>query len=124
MDTIFIDGLQLKIIIGVYAWEQRVPRPVRVSLELDCDVREAAASDHIRDAVNYKAVCDRIEALVAERNFQLIEALAEAIARRVMEEFPVRALRVRVDKPGAVPAAANIGVRIERRREDYAVCGR
>jgi dihydroneopterin aldolase len=95
-----------------------------VDLELDVDARIAAASDHLRDAVDYKAVCDDIAALVSEQSFRLIETLAEAIARRIMSRFAVLGLRVRVAKPGAVPAVGGIAVRIERRREDYAVCGR
>jgi dihydroneopterin aldolase len=124
MDTIQIVGLQLKTILGVHAWEQQVSRPIVVDLELDVDARTAAASDHLRDAVDYKAVCDDIAALVSEQSFRLIETLAEAIARRIMSRFAVLGLRVRVAKPGAVPAVGRIAVRIERRREDYAVCGR
>ncbi len=124
MDTIHIEGLQLKTILGVHAWEQQVPRPILIDLELDFDIRAAAASDHLRDAVDYKAVCDDIETLVREQRFRLIETLAETIARRVITRFPVLGLRLRVGKPGAIPAASGIAVRIERRREDYAVCGR
>jgi dihydroneopterin aldolase len=124
MDTIQIVGLQLKTILGVHAWEQQVSRPIVVDLDLDVDARIAAASDHLRDAVDYKAVCDDIAALVNEQPFRLIETLAEAIARRIMSRFPVLGLRVRVAKPGAIPAAGGVAVRIERRREDYAVCGR
>ena len=124
MDTIYIEQLELTTIVGVHAWEQHVPRPLLIDVELDCDIRPAASSDHLRDAINYKSVCDAISAVVKERNFRLIETLAEAIARDLMMRFPVQALRIRVSKPGAVPGVGNIAVRIERRREDYAVCGR
>jgi dihydroneopterin aldolase len=33
-------------------------------------------------------------------------------------------VRLTIDKPGAIPDVMGIGVEIERRREDYAVCGR
>jgi dihydroneopterin aldolase len=123
MDTILVEQLELSTIIGVHAWEQHAPRRIVVDLELGCDTRPAAASDHLRDAINYKAVCDAVEALLREQRFQLIETLAEAIARRLIERFPILSVRLQVSKPGAVPSARNIAVRIERRREDYAVCG-
>lgn len=124
MDKVFIRALEIQTHIGVNAWEHHIRRPLILDLDLGVDTREAAASDHIRDAVDYKAVCDTLVALVNERQFQLLEAFAETAARRLFELFPLLTLRLHVSKPGAVPQARTVGVEIERRREDYAVCGR
>lgn len=124
MDTLYIEQLELQTIVGVHAWEQQKPRPIVIDLELDVDTREAASSDHLRDTVDYKQVCDDIAKLVSAQHYQLIEALAEAIARRLFADFPILALRLKLSKPGAVPAARNVAVRLERQRQDYAVCGR
>ncbi|ROH93167.1 dihydroneopterin aldolase [Stagnimonas aquatica] len=124
MDKVFIRQLEIQTHIGVHAWEHHIRRPLILDLDLGVDTREAAASDHIRDALDYKAVCDAIERLVRERQFQLLETFAESAARRLFEEFPLLSLRLSVSKPGAVTAARTVGVEIERRREDYAVCGR
>ncbi len=123
MDLVFIRDFIIQTHIGVHAWEHHIRRPLVLDIELGVDVREAAASDAIRDAVDYKAVCDELEALVAERQFQLLEAFAETAARRLFERFPLLTLKLSVGKPGAVPAARTVGVLIERRREDYAGCG-
>ena len=124
MDKVFIRQLEIQTHIGVHAWEHHIRRPLILDLDLGVDTREAAASDHIRDALDYKAVCDAIERLVRERQFQLLETFAESAALRLFEEFPLLSLRLSVSKPGAVTAARTVGVEIERRREDYAVCGR
>ena len=124
MDKVFIRELEIQTHIGVHAWEHYIRRPLVLDLDLGVDIREAAASDHIRDAVDYKAVCDALVQLVHERKFQLLETFAEAAARRLFEQFPLMSLRLFISKPGAVPGARTVGVEIERRREDYAVCGR
>lgn len=124
MDKVFIRALEIQTHIGVNAWEHHIRRPLILDLDLGVDTREAAASDHIRDAVDYKAVCDTLLALVNERQFQLLETFAEAAARRLFELFPLMTLRIYVSKPGAVTQAKTVGVEIERRREDYAACGR
>jgi 7,8-dihydroneopterin aldolase/epimerase/oxygenase len=123
IDTIFITQLQIDTIIGIHAWEQQAPRPLLLDLELGADIRPAAASDHIRDAVDYKAVADAIIALSQKRQFKLLETLAEATAQLLFERFQIQTLRLTIGKPGAVSEAKTVGVRIERRREDYAVCG-
>lgn len=124
IDTVFISQLEIQTVIGVHAWEQQAPRPLILDLELGVDIRPAAASDHIRDALDYQAVSDVLIALGRERQFQLIETMAETMARLLFERFPLQRLVLSVGKPGAVTAARTVGVRIERRREDYAVCGR
>ncbi len=124
IDTVFINQLRIETIIGVHAWEQHAPRPLLLDIELGMDSRAAAASDLIGDAVDYKAVADAINELTAARQFKLLETLAEAAAQRLFERFPIQTLRLAIGKPGAVPEALTVGVRIERRREDYAVCGR
>lgn len=123
MDTVFIRDFTIQTHIGVHAWEHHIRRPLVLDLDLGVDVRDAAASDAIRDAVDYKAVCDLLETLVAERQFQLLETFAETAARRLFAEFPINTLRLSVGKPGAVPAARTVGVLIERQRADYAGCG-
>ncbi|MDB5987536.1 MAG: folB [Nevskia sp.] len=123
-DFILIEQLEIGMIIGVHAWEKRAPRPLVLDLELGIDIHSAAASDKLRDAVNYRAVADEILELGRSRSFQLIETLAETIARLLFERFPITALKMTIYKPGAVPEAKTVGVRIERLREDYAVCGR
>jgi dihydroneopterin aldolase len=123
MDTVFISALHIETIIGVHAFEQNAPRPLILDLELGVDIREAAASDRIRDAVDYSAVADAIARLAAARRFQLLETLAETIARMVFERFPITTLSLSIGKPGAIDAARTVGVRISRTREDYAACG-
>ena len=123
LDTVFITALHVETVIGVHAFEQIAPRPLILDLEMGFDIREAAASDRIRDAVDYSVVADAIIQLAAGRRFQLIETLAETIARMVFERFPITTLRLSIGKPGAIDTAKTVGVRIDRRREDYAACG-
>ncbi|SFF22262.1 dihydroneopterin aldolase [Fontimonas thermophila] len=124
MDKIFIRGLTLEAVIGVHAWERRLKRPLVFDLELGVDARAAASSDRVRDAVDYTAVSAHLRRLLDEQQPALLETLAERIARALFAEFAIQTLRLAIDKPGAVEGAKQVGVVIERRREDYAACGR
>ena len=123
MDTVFISALHIDTIIGVHAFEQHAPRQLIFDLELGVDIRDAAASDQLRDAVDYSAVSIAIAELAAARRFQLLETMAETVARMIFQRFPVATLTMTIGKPGAVDAARTVGVRISRTREDYAACG-
>ena len=115
-DRVVIEGLVARTIVGIYPWEQRVRQLVRLDLEMGWDVRKAAQSDAIADALDYKAVAKRLVAFVESGRFQLIERIAEECARIVLVEFGAPWVRIKVSKPGAVTRAENVAVVIERRR--------
>lgn len=117
-DEIFIDDLQVQALIGVYDFERGAPQPLRFDVRMARDNRSAGASDALGDTIDYAAVSERIAALCAQSQYQLVEALAEHIAAQLLAEFPMHAIALRVTKPHAVPAArGGVGVQITRQRE-------
>jgi dihydroneopterin aldolase len=71
----------------------------RFLFDVELRVSDAALSDRIEDAVDYRLVADRIRAVSDGNRFHLLEALAAAVADAVLAEFPVESIRVRVRKP-------------------------
>lgn len=114
MDIVFIHDLKVETVIGVFAWERRIRQRVCLNLEMACDIARAAASDDLSHALDYKAISKRIIAFVEQAEYQLVEALAEAVATLVREEFGVAWLRLTLSKPGALSAARDVGIVIER----------
>lgn len=114
MDHVFIEGLQIDTLIGIYDWERKIRQPLLFDLEMEFDNRVPAASDAIADTLDYKAVSKRLIAFVSESGFGLVETLAERCAQIILAEFPVAKLRLKLSKPGAVRGAKAVGVMIER----------
>jgi dihydroneopterin aldolase len=114
MDTIFLHGLKVDAVIGIWDWERRIRQSVVIDLDMAADIRKAAETDSVDDTLNYKLVAKRLQQYVSESEFQLVETLAERIASIVTGEFGVAWVRVRVNKPGAIRGARDVGVVIER----------
>lgn len=114
MDIVYIRGLKVDAVIGVYDWERDIRQTLVLDLEMASNIRQGAATDSIGDALDYAAIADAVTELVAGSSYQLLESLAEAVAQRVMTGFAVPWLRLRIGKPGAVAAADDVGVVIER----------
>jgi dihydroneopterin aldolase len=114
MDVVFLRGLRIETVVGIYDWEKEIRQPVILDLEMSTDVAVAAASDRIEDAVDYKAVSKRLKQFVGEGRFELVETLAERCAEIIRNEFGVRWVRLQVNKIGAVTGAQDVGVVIER----------
>ena len=114
MDIIFLHDLRVETVIGIWEWERKIRQTVAIDLEMSADVRKAAATDSVDDTLNYKLVAKRLQQFVGDSGFQLVETLAEKIAGIVLDEFDVSWVRVRVNKPGAIRGARDVGVIIER----------
>jgi len=113
-DRVFIEDLRIQTVIGIFDWEREISQTISIDLEMAFDIRRAAKTDSIRDALDYKAVSKRLIQFVEGSDFQLVEALAEHCARIVLDEFPVVWLRLKLSKPGAVRGSSAVGVIIER----------
>jgi dihydroneopterin aldolase len=120
MDKIFLSSLNVECIVGIWEWERRVKQRVVIDVEMATDIRKAAASDHIDDTIDYKAVAKRILAFVGESQYQLVETLTENIAKVIITEFGVSWVKVRLNKQGAIRFARDVGILIERTAADFA----
>lgn len=114
MDHVFIEGLEIEALIGIYDWERRIRQTLVFDIEMAFDNRIPAASDAIEDTLNYKAVSKRIVEYVSSSDFGLVETLAERVAAIILDEFGVRRVKLKLSKPGAVRGARAVGVTIER----------
>jgi dihydroneopterin aldolase len=101
--SIAVRGLRLWASHGVLPEEAERLQPFVVDLELDVDLRGAAATDDLGATVDYaRAMAIVRDVVVAGPRRRLIEALAGAIADAVLAAFPqVRGGTVVVHKPEA-----------------------
>lgn len=115
-DTIFLEGLEVRTTIGVEAWEREEPQTLLVDFELSCDARKAAATDDVKDALNYRTVAKAALEFGARERVHLIETFAERLVAHLVATCGVSWIRLRVSKPGAIRFSRTVGIEIERGR--------
>jgi len=96
-----IRGLRVFAHHGVLEAERRDGQTFVIDITLACPASAAATTDDLADAVDYAAVCDRVVELAQGGPYDLIETVADLIARELVREFPVESARVRIAKPDA-----------------------
>jgi dihydroneopterin aldolase len=114
MDKLFLQGLKVATIIGVFPWERKAFQTVIVDLEIETDVRHAAQQDRLQDAINYDTVAKRLTEFIANNHYNLLETLAEQAVAFLRDEFHLSWLCLRLSKPGAVENCERVGVMVER----------
>ena len=121
-DRLSLLGMRFVARHGVLPTEKLRPQRFEVDLVLHADLAPAAASDDLARTVDYASLYERVAGVVIGRSFDLIEALAGAIATEALESTDpavVEAVEVRVRKPDAPIDGAldTVEVSITRRRE-------
>jgi 7,8-dihydroneopterin aldolase/epimerase/oxygenase len=114
MDIIFLGGLQIETIIGIYDWERETKQTVILDIEMAFDIQKAAETDSIEYTLDYKAVSKRIIAFVETSSFFLVEKLTVEIANVIRNEFGVPWVKITLNKKGAIRGASDVGIVIER----------
>ena len=114
VDIIYLHGLKVDCVIGVWEWERRITQSITIDLDMGFDTRLAAASDSLEDTLSYKDVSKRVEQYVKTSENLLVERLAQEVADILLTEFEIRWCRVKINKFGAVRGARDVGIIIER----------
>jgi dihydroneopterin aldolase len=101
MITVEVAHLRLFGRHGVHAREKEQGQDFVFDIELDVGAR--GASDRLEDAVDYRAVALAVQEVSDARSFDLLEALAVAVAEELRSRFEAERVRVRVQKPAVRP---------------------
>jgi dihydroneopterin aldolase len=122
-DEILLEGMRFYAYHGVNPEEQALGQRFAVDVILAVDLRQPGQSDDLADTVSYSAVYKVVRGIVEGEPRQLIEAVAEEIAARILTEFPLVArVTVTVRKPEAPMKGSMLdaaGVRITRSRAGW-----
>lgn len=103
---------------GVLPEEAVLGQRFYISLDARLDLAAAGLSDDVAHTVSYADLTQIAVDIATARRFNLIEALAEAIAATILERFAsVESITVRIDKPSAPVPAILDGVSIEITRQ-------
>lgn len=115
-DSIYLRGLRVDALIGVYEHERDAPQPLHVDLELGLLHSRCCVTDELQDAVDYGEVVATVRRLGLLNQCLLLEAFAQTIADTLLTRFDIASVAVSVSKPAIFNAADSVGVSIRRRR--------
>ncbi|MFP6813464.1 MAG: dihydroneopterin aldolase [Moraxella sp.] len=113
-DMVFVKGLKVDAVIGVYEWEQQITQPLIFDIEMVGCQYQASQTDNIEDAINYKSVSERVAEVSIANKVALLERLAQLVAEMILAEFAPEKVTVTIHKPTAIKQADSVGVKITR----------
>ncbi len=118
-DRIVLADMVFQARHGVHDHEKVTAQHFEVDVELFVDLQPAGLEDDLERTIDYGRVYETVRTIVESTTFNLIEALAEAIAHELLIDLaPLEEVEVRVRKPQVQLGGplAYAGVQIRRRR--------
>jgi 7,8-dihydroneopterin aldolase/epimerase/oxygenase len=113
MGRVSIVDLEVFYRVGVPEEERSRPQRLLVSVEMEFDLSEAAASDQIEHTIDYYTVAQRLLGFGEGRSWKLLEKLASDLAELVLSHYRPQSLQVEVKK-FPIPQARYVSVRVTR----------
>ena len=110
----FLHGLEVEGLIGVYPHEKKKPQRIRIDLDLWVRHSGVILEDRFEQVVDYEDLATRVRRMVVAQHTNLVETLADRIAALCLSDQRVMRVRVRVVKPDVLDRVAAVGVEIER----------
>ena len=119
-DIIRLNGLSFYGYHGVTAAEKETGRMFEIDCEVAVDLAEAGHSDSLEDTIDYEKIYETIRESVEDKAFSLLEGLAQEITAKVLDNFPVYrvTLKVRKVNPPIAGHIKHIEVEITRQQPD------
>ena len=84
---------------GLSPEEQAAGQIFVVDVDVEADLHRAGHSDEVADTLDYRELYARVQEVMTNARHRLLEAVAEAIAHRLLDIDRVEAVTVRVRKP-------------------------
>ena len=116
MDSIRINDLKIPARHGVYDFEKSIDGIFEIDLELFCNLNGAGMSDRLSDTLDYQEIISFTFEEFTKKRYKLVEAVAEAVCRRLLKELQIEKVVIRVRKPHAPIKADFKNVEVELTR--------
>ena len=97
-DRISLGGISFYGYHGVSKAEQEVGRMFEIDCVIEADLANAGKSDKLKETVNYHKVYQLIRETAEGQAFVLLEGLAERLAEKILDSFPIQRVTLKVKK--------------------------
>ena len=120
MDSIRIKNLKISARHGVYEFEKEKDGIFELDINLYLTLLKAGKSDSLEDTINYEYIISTVTKAFTEKQYALVEAAAQSVCDRLLNDFKIDKITIRVRKPHA-PIDADfeaVEVQLNRKNEE------
>ena len=114
MDIIFLNGMAVETLVGVYEWERQHSQTLYLDLQVGI-VENSQRNDDLNLTLSYADIATSVRKELALQTFQLLESVGEHVAEVLLQHAGVLQVTVKVTKPGILAGVREVGIQITRK---------
>ncbi len=114
MDIIFLNGMAVETLVGVYEWERQHSQTLYLDLQVGI-VENSQRNDDLNLTLSYADIATCVRKELALQTFQLLESVGEHVAEVLLQQAGVLQVTVKVTKPGILAGVREVGIQITRK---------
>ena len=114
MDIIFLNGMAVETLVGVYEWERQHSQTLYLDLQVGI-VENSQRNDDLNLTLSYADIATYVRKELALQTFQLLESVGEHVAEVLLQQAGVLQVTVKVTKPGILAGVREVGIQITRK---------
>lgn len=118
-DHIFIEALEVDVLVGAYTMERFAPQRVVINLDIGFDFQRAIQTDQLPHTLDYDRLITSLRQTIAQTRHTLLETLADTICRHCIEQYHAHWVRVQLYKPDILTGVGRVGITLTRHARDY-----
>ncbi len=117
VDRIILEGIRFYGFHGTHPYEKKYGQEFVVDVEISADLSRSGKTDALPDTVDYVKAYEMVLDIGTNTKCNLLEALAERIAEKLLAFKKVKAVKVRVKKPKNLIGGmiTSTGIEVERK---------
>ena len=117
--TVLIKDFLINEIIGIHKHERINKQKIIFNIVIDVNKNILPDENNLSSVVDYEKITNKLKNLAKSKNYNFLESLAEDSFKEIFKDNRINSVKIKIEKPDAIPNAKSVGVEIFKSRNDY-----
>ena len=117
--TVLIKDFIIHEIIGIHKHEKINKQKIIFNIIIDVNQDTLPDENNLSSIVDYEIIVNKLEKLARNKKYNFLESLVEDSFKEIFEDKRINSVKIKIEKPDAIPNAKSVGIEVFKSRNDY-----
>ena len=117
--TVLIKDFIIREIIGIHKHEKINKQKIIFNIIIDVNQDTLPDENNLSSIVDYEKIVNKLKKLAKSKKYNFLESLVEDSFKEIFEDKRINSVKIKIEKPDAIPNAKSVGIEVFKSRNDY-----